>query len=214
MQAKLILTFERLSEADLQAKAGTIISSLTDNTHFPEPWLPQLPTLAQISAAYDTYLDAYHAGLSGDNSKIALRNNARAVLTDYFKKIAPYLEIVAQDNAIILASSGYNLRSDSVHSSSTDPLPAPSNMQVTHGIKKGSLNIRATPLQGAGSYELQTTQLDPSIEGNWEHQLTSLNCTHIVLEGLIPTKIYWLRLRGISRLGAGVWTEPVSIIID
>jgi len=214
MLAKLFITFERLSEAELQAKTCAIISALTDNPHFPEPWLPQLQTLAQITAAYNTYHDAYYEGLSDESSKINLRNTARTTLTDYLKKLALYLEIVAEDNAIILASSGYSLRSDSVQCCSNNPLPAPSNIKVTHGLKKGSLNIRANPIQGAGSYEIQTAQVDPNIENNWRHQLTSLSCSHIVLEGLIPARTYWLRLRGISRLGTGVWTEPYMIIID
>jgi len=214
MQTKLLLNFDRLNEADLLAKIGFIISALSNNPNFPEPWLPQLATLAQISAAYDTYLDAYHGALSGDSQKIILRNNARATVTDYIKKLALYLEIVAHEDVTKLASSGYNLRNDSTHSSGNDPLPAPSNVIVTHGLKKGSLNIRATPLQGAGSYELQTAQIDPMIETNWQHQLTSLTSTHIVVEGLTPTKIYWLRLRGISRLGPGAWSEPIMMIID
>jgi len=214
MQAKLLVSFERLSEADLLAKTGAIIAALTNNEHFSEPWLPQLPTLAQLIAAYRAYLDAYHAALSRDTLKIAERNTARATLTDYLKRIAPYLEISAQGDVLILATSGYDLRNDSVHSSGNNPLPAPSNVQVTHGLKKGSLNIHADVLQGAGSYEVQTAQDDPTIENNWRHQLTSLSSTHIVLEGLIPAQTYWVRLRGIGRLGAGVWTQPVSIIID
>ncbi len=214
MQNKLILNFDRLNEADLLAKTGVIISALSNNPHFPEPWLPQLATLAQISAAYDAYLDAYHAALSGDKSKIILRNNARAILTDYIKKLAPYLEIIALDDIVILASSGYSIRNDSTHINDNDPLPAPSNVKVTHGLKKGSINIRATPIQGAGSYEIQTAQIDPTIEINWQHRQTSLTCSHIILEGLTPTHIYWLRIRGVSRLGAGAWSEPVMIIID
>ena len=214
MQAKLLLTFDRLSEADMLAKTGAIISALSNNPNFPEPWLPQLPTLAQLSTAYDTYLNAYHAGLTGDSVKIALRNTARATLTEYIKRLAPYLEIIAENDTVKLASSGYSLRNESVHSSGNDPLLAPSNIKITHGLRKGSLNIRATPLQGAGSYEIQTTQLDPTIEINWQHQQTSLTCSHIILEGFIPTKTYWIRMRGVSRLGPGAWSDPIMMIID
>ncbi len=212
MQPKLLLNFDRLNEADLLAKIGSIIYALSNNPNFPEPWLPQLATLAQISAAYDTYLEAYHAALTGDSLKISLRNTARATVTDYIKKLAPYLEILAHGEATVLASSGFNLCNESTHTN--DPLPAPSNVTVTHGLKKGCINIHANPLTGASSYELQTTHIDPSVETNWQHQLSSLTSSHIVIEGLTPRINYWIRLRGISRLGAGTWSEAIMTIID
>ena len=85
MQAKLITTFDSLSEPDFVAKSGTIVSSLTANPNYPEPWVVQAPSLAQLTAAYNAYLDGYHAALSHDSLKIALRNSARQTLTDKLK---------------------------------------------------------------------------------------------------------------------------------
>jgi hypothetical protein len=39
MQAKLIATFDHLSEVDFLAKAGAITVSILDPPHFPEPWV-------------------------------------------------------------------------------------------------------------------------------------------------------------------------------
>jgi hypothetical protein len=214
MQSKLITTFDRLSEPDFLAKSGSIITNLTGNSHYPEPWVVQVPTLAQLTAAYTAYLDGYHAALTHDSLKIALRNSARLALTELLKRLIPYLELVAQGDPNILATTGYELRKDIERGGNGNILPAPENFRVLHGAKSGSFNIHITKLQGAGSYEVQIAQGDPTLEANWSHALTSLTSVRILLEGLTPGQTYWVRLRGVGRAGAGVWTVPISLIVD
>ena len=214
MQAKLITTFDSLSEPDFLAKSGTIVSSLTANPNYPEPWMVQVPSLTQLSAAYSTYLDGYHAALSHDSLKIALRKSARLTLTELLKRLIPYLELVAQGDTHILATSGYDLRKDVVRGGSDYILAAPNDFRVAHGAKSGSFDIHIAKLPGAGSYEVQITENDPAIEANWRHAMSSLTASHILLEGLTPGKAYWVRVRGIGTAGAGVWTEPVNLIVD
>ena len=55
MQPKLVITFGALNEAAFQAKVGHILASLTNNSHFPEPWPEPVPSLAQLNAAYMVY---------------------------------------------------------------------------------------------------------------------------------------------------------------
>lgn len=212
MKAKLIVTFNHLSESDFLAKSGSIILSLTGNVHYPEPWIAQAPTLAQLNAAFSAYQNSYHASLSRDVHKIAQRKIDRQALIDLLKQLAPYLEMTAQGDAGILATTGYDLHKDIVRGGST-LLPAPSDFRVTHGLKSGTLNIHVARLPGAGGYEIQTALGDQSIEDNWQHALSTVTCRNIQLEGLKPAQAYWVRLRGINSFGAGVWTEPVSMIV-
>ena len=214
MQAKLITTFDHLNESDFLAKAGTIVTNLTANANYPEPWAVQVATLAQLTTSYSAYLDNYHAALNHDMLKIALRNSARLALTEQLKALIPYLEMLAQGDTHILATTGYDLRKDVVRGGSADILAAPDAFRVAHGAKSGSFDIHIAKLPGAGSYEVQITESDPAIEANWRHAMSSLTSTHILLEGLTPGKAYWVRVRGIGTAGAGVWTEPVNLIVD
>jgi len=214
MQAKLITTFDHLNESDFLAKAGTIMTNLTANANYPEPWAVQVATLAQLTTSYTAYLDNYHTALSHDRLKIALRNSARLVLTEQLKSLIPYLEMVAQGDTHILATTGYDLRKDVVRGGSDYILAAPDAFRVEHGAKSGSFDIHIAKLHGAGSYEVQISQSDPAIEANWRHAMTSLTAAHILLEGLTPGQAYWVRVRGIGSAGAGVWTEPVNLIVD
>ena len=213
MQAKLIISLEHLSESDFLVKAETIIISMTSNSHYPEPWPPQAPTLAELTLALNTYKNDYHASINRDTLKIAQRISSRQTLTELLKRLSTYLEFIAQGNASILATTGYDLRKDSVHNTGNQILAAPSDFRVSHGIKKGTLNIHVALLADAGSYEVQITKGDPNVEANWQHATSSLTSSQILLEGLVPTQIYWLRIRGIGRNGSGAWAEPISIIV-
>jgi len=46
MQAKIITSFDCLSESYFLAKSRSIVSNLTANAHYPEPLAVQFPTLA------------------------------------------------------------------------------------------------------------------------------------------------------------------------
>ncbi|RIZ67521.1 MAG: fibronectin type III domain-containing protein, partial [Methylococcales bacterium] len=52
MQAKLIVSFDRLNEVEYLAKSSSIIAALTGNPNYPEPWATQVPTLQQLQAAF------------------------------------------------------------------------------------------------------------------------------------------------------------------
>jgi hypothetical protein len=213
MRPKLIITFQRYTDADFLAKAGFILASLAGNAHFPEPWPPQAPALGDIRKAYNAYRDSYNASLTRDSLKIRQRKADREALTQMLKQLAPYLELVAKGDAMALASSGYDLRQEVVRNRANGTLPAPSDFTVKHGPNSGTLLIHAARLAGAGSYEVQIAQGDPTVEANWRHALSSKNCSHILLEGLTPAQTHWVRMRGIGSQGPGVWTEPVSIIV-
>ena len=213
MQAKLIVTFDRLSAPDFLVKSGSIVNSMTGNSHYKEPWIGQGLTLDLLTAAYGNFQDAYHASLTKDTLKIAQRDVARIALTDLIKRLAMYLELISNGDTAMLATTGYDLRHDIVRNNSNDLLPAPADFRVTHGQLSGSLNVQVARLANAGSYEIHVAKDDPKIESNWQHAISSVTSAHIVITGLIPGQTYWLRVRGIDSNGGGVWSEPISIIV-
>ena len=214
MQAKLIVSFERLNEAEYLAKSSAILAALTGNPHYQEPWATQAPTLQQLQAAFNDHQAAYFDSLSKDTQKIALRDATRVILTALLKQLAPYLELVAQGDTAILATTGYGLRNDIVHNQGSDPLPAPDNFQVTQGTISGTLDVHVSKLFGAGAYDVQINLGDPKIESTWLHAITSTSCLNIVLQGLIPGQAYWLRIRGVNGNGLGAWSNLLTIFVN
>ena len=213
MQPKLIVTFGRHSESGFQTKAGVIISALTANPRFVEPWPAPAPTLVSLSDALDSYRSAYNATTTRDSAKIVQRKVARHTLTELLKRLAPYLEFVAHGDVEALASTGYDLRRDTNRTSGFEPLPAPGGFRVQHGPHRGSLDVRITRVPGAASYEVQITQGDPTSETDWKHAMTSVTASRIRLNDLPPTQAFWVRVRCVGSGGNGRWTEPVNIIV-
>lgn len=212
MQPKLIITFDRFSEADFQAKAGSIVAALATNKNFPDPWPNQVPSVKQLSEALDDYRAAYNASLTRDTIKIGQRDAARKTLTDMLRSLAPYLEVVAQGDAAVLASTGYDLRRDPARGNG-DILPPPADFRVGHGPQSGTLAVHIARLPGARSYEVQTAQGDPTAEASWTHALVSPTASRIILAGLTPAQTYWVRVRGIGSTGPGQWTDPATVIV-
>jgi hypothetical protein len=213
MQAKLIITFGPLSGADFLTKAGTIVAALRDNPDFPEPWPPQVCSFAQLEAAYIDFRDALHASANRDRTKIAERDAAREVLTAMLKRLAAYLELVAQGDTKKLLRTGYDLRKDNAHGSGSGPLPAPTNFTLKRSDISGTLILHAASVYAAASYEVDIADSEPTAEGTWRDAGTFATCSHIEVPGLTPGKVYWARLRAIGVSCPGAWTDPVSLMV-
>ena len=150
MQAKLIITFEELSEPTFLAKAETISGAMAANVNFPAPWPAPLSMPATLTGLFLSYQSAYNAALTHDAAKIILRATARTALTIYLKKLAPYLEVVANGDLVKLLSTGYVLRQNSTPSGGSEPLPAPSDLKLKRGELSGVILATVKKLKGAG----------------------------------------------------------------
>ena len=213
MQPKLIITFESLGESDFLAKAELINNSMASNTNFPGPWPTPLSAPSTLTGLFSTYQGAFNTALTHDDAKIILRNTARTSLTTYLKKLAPYLEVVANGDLPKLLTTGYSLRQNSTPTGGTDPLPAPQDFEVKRGELSGVLIARARRMKGAGGYEVQTTDGDPTVAANWRYFTSVKNASKIDIAGQIPGKTISVRMRGIGSNGPGVWSDAVSVMV-
>lgn len=214
MKPRLIVSFHHHSEPEFQAKAGYIISQLTGNIHYPEPWAPQVSTLAQLNDVLAEYRRNYTDGTVRDTVKTRARNAARTTLEGLLHQLAPYLELIAQGNPIMLESTGYDLRRPTIRSpASNEPLSAPTEFRVTRGRVSGTLEVHMARLNGAVSYEVSISQGDGSPSGEWKHVITSVSGLRILLQGLPPGESFWVRARGIANKGPGLWTDPIKVMV-
>lgn len=211
MAARLIISFDRLGDADLLAKAGFIDRSLTGNPNF-QSWSDLVPSLQRLHTTCAAFGDAYYASQSRDIAKVNLRNEARAELVKVLREIAPFLELAARGDTNILISTGYDLRRPSVRNVNTGKLPAPEGFRVEQSTENGTLTVRASRLSGAQAYEVQVTQGDPHADDGWGHALTSTTVQRIRLDGLKSGRT-WVRMRGVGGNGGGEWAAPVSALV-
>jgi hypothetical protein len=142
-----------------------------------------------------------------------IRLSSKKGLAQRLKKLAAYLELIADGDTRKLMGTGYDLRSEAVRGSGNQALSAPEGLTVKHGKLSGQMLLRATRLAGAVSYEAAYTEGSPTDEGSWVDAGTFAGCSRIEVEGLTPGKVYWFRLRGINGAGPGAWCDPVSLMV-
>jgi hypothetical protein len=198
--------------ADFLALAQQVVTSMTGNANFPEPWPAPVASLAQITSDLNALQAAVTATAAGDKTRLVERKTATSTLAKELSRLARYVELQADDDALKLSSSGFALRIVRTRSTVFDELPAPAKLSLAHGALSGQLNVRASPLEGAGSYQVQLCTTDPTVEANWTEAGVYKNCTRIQLNSLTPGKTYSVRMRGIGNAGPGSWTPAVSLM--
>ncbi len=187
-KAKLILSFQRHSDANLKIKAESILQMVTGNTYFPAP----VPPLAQLEAALDAYKLALLEAQGGDRVKIATKRACRIALEDVLGQLARYIMYVANGSPEMLVSSGYEL----VKHREPSVLHEPGVVNVKHGISSGRLVANLKRVQGAYGYLYQITP-DPLLpESKW--QSMPLKRSTCIFENLKPGQKYWIRVAAIG----------------
>jgi len=79
-------------------------------------------------------------------------------------------------------------------------------------LEAGQVQLLCDPSDRTKSYEVQYT-LDP-VNWPWTDAGTFGSTRGIVISGLTRGKDYWMRVRGIGSNGAGVWSDPATMLVS
>lgn len=213
MNILIRVTFNKLKPSNFLAQAQTIVTGMTGNPAFPEPWSATVPTLAQIQADLNVYQNAVTATAAGDRTQIAQRNSSRETLATDLALLGMYVQSVARDDEARLASSGFPLIQHGPRTQAVDAPPAPTGVRLSCGNVSGTLIARAPRQRGAGAYDVQITMGDPTVESNWTSAGSYKNCGRIQLTGLATLKTWSVRLRALGAAGPGAWSAPASLLV-
>jgi hypothetical protein len=187
---------------------------MTGNTGFPEPWPATVPPLAQLQTDLTNLRSVSAATSAGDRTRIPERDAARQTVQADLQKLAFYVQLVANGDATLLATTGFDVKQPPVRSLVAVPLGAPTEFRLKLGEVSGMLVATARRLPGAGSYEVQLATADPTVETNWSSAGIFVHCKRIELTGLTPGKVYSVRLRGIGVAGTGAWAPAASLMAN
>ena len=156
----------------------------------------------RLMEVIDRYRELCHAVSNGDRVKISQRNLVRTEVEQKLLSFASNMPTKAGNDTCMRAPRRTNAA----------PLVAPLNMTVKHGELSGVMVIKASRQASAGSYDLQMTEGDVSVEENWKPMGMHMHCYRIEVKDLEPGKRYSFRLRGFGAHGSGPWSAPVSLI--
>jgi len=209
--AILIINFSSLNDSEFLTKARFINTSLGKHPALSGEYPSYVPSLKVLDQSIQEMQAACDAAAHRDSQKIKLKNEARKKVDGNLKKIGQHLELFAADDVSLLQNSGYDLRRSAIKVKGANALASP-HLAVRHGDLSGTMIAKGNRVPTAGSYELQFTDGDPTVEESWRQQGIYVAISRIEVTGVQPGKNYSFRMRGISSHGPGVWSLVCTLM--
>jgi hypothetical protein len=196
---RVSLAFARKIDTDLIAFTRNVITLMTGNAQYPTP----LPALTDVTTAVNALETVVHDALDGGKIAIATRNAARAEMLSLLRQLASYVSGNCDADLVLLIGSGF----DAVRAPApVGVLPAPDNLRLDLTGISGQLYLRFDRVANAVNYSVQVAT-DP--DGPWTDQDLSTS-TRVMIDGLTPGKVYWVRACANGSAGASGWGGPAT----
>jgi len=195
---KIIISFTKLRDDDLDTKSLVIINSLTGNANFPTPQ----PSLADRAASRNAYINALSANETGGKQQTLVKNEARKDLEAKLRLLGLYVQANCSNNEVIAQGSGFDIQKSRTP---TGILERPTNFKVENGPASGTLIASSDKIDGAKTYVYQITTAPVSDNSIWQTEYASTK-THMFI-GLTPGTQYAVKM-------AGIGVEPMLIYSD
>ena len=200
-KSRLVTGFDRYRDTDLEIKARFIVQSMDGNESFTTP----IPALSTVSNAINTYVIALRDAESGAKTAVAAKNEERAALESLLIKLSLYVEATANNNEVILLSSGFNLAKDRTP---VGTLPKPHNFSATP-TEKGAMLLKLSPIHRAINYQYEyrlANTNDP-----WSLQLHTKS--NLKIWGLQSGVAYEFRVTAIGTDPHRVYSDIISSFV-
>jgi hypothetical protein len=196
---RVALSFNRMSDGDLSAYTNTVITNMSANAAFNKPPV----AFTDVTKALDTFDKAVAAAMDGGTALTAAKNAAREELLAVLRKLAAYVQIVADQDMALLLSSGFS--AVNVGRAQTK-LETPSILAVDNeGSSKLAVRVQAVPR--AKSYEVRAVNGATTPAAS----TFSTQARRIIIGNLTPGTTYNVQARAIGGSdGYSDWSDPVS----
>jgi hypothetical protein len=185
-----------LTPAALVEKGRNHIEDCTGNADVTLP----ANFLTDFAAACDA-LEAANMAVTqnGGKTDTLLRNERRAVVEDFVRKLAGYVEAQCTNDQEKIAGTGFEVRKEP---SPIGVVHAPKNLRAKRGVLGGEVDLRWDRVKGRLMYEVWINAGDPNVEASWT-LLTQTSKNYLVADGLTTDAVYYFRVQAIGTAGAG-----------
>jgi hypothetical protein len=196
------LGFTRLTNEDLLTRLMGIRAGMKDNPRFPYPPVD----ITKFAEAVEAFRSQMALALDGGRTVIAERNARRQIVSHMAEQLGHYVEHNCNGEMDVFLSSGFQPKSAT--RTPAGPLDQPKIHKVKHG-RSGELLVYPTPVKGAYSYELGHSLTDENrIPGEWVVRPLSSARAGVLIDGLIPGRVYAFRIRALGKLDYTNWSDP------
>lgn len=200
MKANIKLQLGRLTPIALLALVRTVVARMTGNANFPTPAVD----LAELAAKADELEVAIEAATNGSRQSRLERDQLVLEVQDLLRVQADYVRSVALYDAVVLASSGFELRKQP----EAFGIPGVAKkMEVRMTGLRGDLDLRWSSVPGAHGYQVWMTDKDPELFSSWTAIGYTTRVRHNVTD-LESYKAYWFCVSAIGVAGEGAQCDP------
>lgn len=202
MNIRVSRDFATASVDDLANLVDDVVNGITGNAAFPTPPV----TVAALTTLNTTFRAAVTAAHLGGPTQTAERDNVYDTVVAALRKNANYVENQSNNNVATLLSSGFDIVSTNRASA---PLDQPFITEISN-LATTKLLIRLDSILNAKSYQVQMAM---AANGPWSEAGIYTQARRIVLMGLTPGTIYFVRVRAIGgSTGYSDWSVAVSLM--
>jgi hypothetical protein len=187
---------------DLANTADDVVDGLTGNAAFPSPPI----TAVELTGLNTTLRTSITASDAGGPVQTAAKKKAYNAVTDALRKNANYVEIQSDNDLETLLSSGFDVVSTN---RAQAPLVQPVILQISN-LATTQLLIRLDGVLNARSYQVQ---ISTTVNGPWQEAGIFTAARRIVLPGLTPGTVYFVRARAIGgSTGYSEWSVSANLM--
>jgi hypothetical protein len=195
---KVVLDFVRLAVILLVEFAKNVVVKMTGNPSFPNPD----PSLAEITSAVNELETAITNADGGGKLLKAQMRQAAKKLRDLLRKLAAYVDHIADHDETVILSSGFHT------SKRPDPTLRP-EFWARAGVNSGTIVAGHKAIKKAKAYIWQiNVSEDPYSEEGWVFVGFSTQ-SRCVLSNLEVGKAVWFRCCAITSAGLTPYSDPV-----
>ena len=200
---KALIDIVRLAIPEKIIAYRNILSKLTGNQFFPNPYIP----LADVTVIVNALETAYIAAQDGSHTANSIMHDKELIADNDIRVLAHYVNQTSNGDETKLLSSGFNISKDS-------PSLAKPILSVVDGPHSGSITAITTALESSGVHVLQIHKGGiPALESDWETvKMTPL--ATILVDNLEVGTYVAVRVSSVTAKGTSEYCIPVVKLIN
>jgi hypothetical protein len=200
----ILLSYKRLSQAELNTFATTVGQKMTDNVQFA----PFKNYVEELKATNYLFAVALANAKRGSQEQVAVKNDCLTTVIRCLDRLAHEVNGLADGDTKIGLASGF----DVVKSTPTvvTDISMPTNLTVRNAEATGTLKLTWTGNAAAVNYGIEYQVKGEEIWRNGTYSTSQ----SALLSGLPSGEVVAVKVRGLGRKQMkSEWTEPVSMIV-
>jgi hypothetical protein len=203
MYTKILTTYKYASDTNLLSDMHRILGKMEGNSNFPQP----PAALDTLKKELPGFIMALTNASGGDQEKVAIKNDLKAIMVDLMTELASYVTEICQGDRTMLLSSGFDLTREKGDNNMSDI----KDLQVALG-RPGEAATRIKRVTGARAYIHQCTIEPLTSNSVWTSKFIA-EPTY-TFNGLQSKERYLFRVIAVGLKGQEVVSPEVTRVIQ